>query len=311
MAGMPWQQKLQSIIDKHNRQALNKPKVISYKTMEERARTIFLAFRQMREGGFKVDDPSNLKPKHIDYLCARWLEEKLSAATLQSRLSIMRGFCKWIHKDGMVMSPAHYFGEHGKRSYIAKEDKSFSAVGIDIDALIAKVLAEDFHVGMQLTVQFAFGLRRKEAVMFKPFRADKGEYLSVTDGTKGGRDRIVPIRTDSQRQALTVAKALAKTPDGFLGNPQLTLEQALYRYSNLVRKHGITEKLLGVTGHGLRHQYANDRYEEIAGEASPVRGGHATGVDDELARLTVTEELGHSRKQITAAYYGSSKNLNK
>ncbi len=308
MATVNWQKKLQNIIDKNNRQGLNKPKVISFKTMEERARTIFLAFRQLREGGYKLDDPANIKPKHIDYLCDRWLNEGLSAATLQSRLSIMRGFCSWVGKDGMVLTPEHYFGDRAKRTYVANSDKSFAAANVDIDALIENVMDEDLHVGMQLKIQHVFGLRRKEAVMFKPFRADKGEYLSVTDGTKGGRDRIVPIRTDLQRQALLQAKAIARTPDGFLGNPKLTLEQALWRYSNLIRKHGITHKMLGVTGHGLRHQYANDRYEEIAGVPSPVRGGSVNDkMKDEVARLTVTEELGHGRKQITSAYYGSSK----
>ena len=69
----------------------------------------------------------------------------------------------------------------------------------------------------------------------------------------------------------------------------------------------MTHKVLGVTPHGLRHEYAGDRYEALAGVAAPVRGGTATDpATDTRARLAVAEELGHSRAQIASAYLGQS-----
>ena len=62
---------------------------------------------------------------------------------------------------------------------------------------------------------------------------------------------------------------------------------------------------LGVTPHGLRHQYANDRYELFSGVSSAVR--HGPPVDpavDTAARLEVASELGHARKEIAGAYLG-------
>jgi integrase len=61
----------------------------------------------------------------------------------------------------------------------------------------------------------------------------------------------------------------------------------------------------GITSHGLRHGYANDRYQQLTGEASPVRGGQMPDRDtDRAARLEVAEELGHSRESVTTHYLG-------
>jgi hypothetical protein len=65
-----------------------------------------------------------------------------------------------------------------------------------------------------------------------------------------------------------------------------------------MRKFGITKAALGITAHGLRREYANDRYEDFAGVASPVRGGSAIArADDRAVRLRLAEELGHSREK--------------
>jgi integrase len=313
-----WQDKLQRILDTHNDAALRKHKVISNKTKEERARTLFLCFRQLREGGYKLAEPENIKPKHIEYLMRRWESEGLSGSTLQCRLSTLNAFAEWIGKPGMIGTAAEYLVDpaNAARTYVAKKDKSWTAApDLNPAAIIAMVCAADPYVGMQLRVIQAFGLRRKEGVMFRPYRAhktsDAGEYieLTATSGTKGGRPRVVPITTEQQRQVLIDAKALAGTPGNHIGNPQLTLKQQLSRFSNLLTKLGVTHKELGATAHGLRHQYLNDRYEVIAGVPSPVRGGTVTDDNRDactLARLTTTEEAGHSRLQVTGAYYGSA-----
>jgi hypothetical protein len=70
-------------------------------------------------------------------------------------------------------------------------------------------------------------------------------------------------------------------------------------------KLGITHQALGITGHGLRHEYANDLYEKETGVMPPLRGG--TVVDrplDRDARLKIAQELGHGRIQIVGTYCG-------
>ena len=63
--------------------------------------------------------------------------------------------------------------------------------------------------------------------------------------------------------------------------------------------------------HGHRHQYAQTRDRELTGGAAPAAGGprsrDLTPSQRELdreARLTISEELGHEREQITAVYLG-------
>ena len=58
--------------------------------------------------------------------------------------------------------------------------------------------------------------------------------------------------------------------------------------------------------HGLRHAYAQRRYEELTGWKAPAAGGPVSKVlspgqkvMDRQARRTISQELGHSREQIS------------
>jgi hypothetical protein len=63
--------------------------------------------------------------------------------------------------------------------------------------------------------------------------------------------------------------------------------------------------------HGLRHAYAQTRYQELTGWKCPVAGGppskSLSRLDrriDQAARLTISAELGHTREQIVSIYIG-------
>jgi integrase len=133
-------------------------------------------------------------------------------------------------------------------------------------------------------------------------------FLQVKKGTKGGRLRFTAVRTDAQRRTLERAGAFAAFPSSHLGHPGLTLKQSLKRFENVVRKAGITKSQLGVTPHGLRHQFAADLFFDITGIDTPVCGGEVCVTPDMLrdARLQVARQLGHGRPQISAAYLGSA-----
>ncbi|MGC8536620.1 MAG: hypothetical protein ACP5QR_13995 [Rhizomicrobium sp.] len=113
------------------------------------------------------------------------------------------------------------------------------------------------------------------------------------------------IDTPKQRDVLNRAKAFAEMPNASLCDPTLRLDQAKRKYYRVMRACGITLKTGHITSHGLRHSGANDRYEELTGKASPVRGGGPVDPErDEYARRIVAEELGHSRPHITTHYIG-------
>ena len=65
---------------------------------------------------------------------------------------------------------------------------------------MAKV--RDEHIRMSLELQQAFGLRREESIKFIPSYADQGDHLTLKrTWTKGGKARVIPIRTEEQREA--------------------------------------------------------------------------------------------------------------
>jgi integrase len=122
--------------------------------------------------------------------------------------------------------------------------------------------------------------------------------------TKGGRARTVPIRTDEQRQLLEDVKNLAR--GGALIPPDRNYVEQLHRYERQLRNAGLTKL------HGLRHAYAQQRYEELTGWKAPVAGGpaakslhEAQRALDRGARETISRELGHERISISAVYLGS------
>jgi len=311
-----WKALLQGILDEHNHYYKDNGKArrtVSHKTRDDRAKSLFLCFRTLRDKlGYSIDNPANLKPKHVEALVRYWESDGLSASTIQTRMSFLRAFADWIGKPGMITASENYV-EHAasvKRTYAADRDKGWKANGIDVEAKLRQISIAEPFVGMQLKVASAFGLRRKEAIMFAPYLQDLGDILVVDRGAKGGRARVVAIDTAEKRAIVDEAKAfvlaIGAGKTGHIGEPGKTLKQSLSKYSHTMSRLGITVKEAGTTGHGLRHQFACDRLED-QGIVAPVRGGQSDQADTEeqhVAYRKVSEELGHSRESVIAAYAG-------
>jgi hypothetical protein len=114
----------------------------------------------------------------------------------------------------------------------------------------------------------------------------------------------VPIRTDEQRALLEEVRVLAR--GGALIAPERNYVEQLHRYERQLRNARLTKL------HGLRHAYAQQRYEELTGWKAPVAGGPAANslreaqrALDRGARETISQELGHERISISAVYLGS------
>lgn len=137
-------------------------------------------------------------------------------------------------------------------------------------------------------------------MQLRPNVADKGSCLALMVGIKDGRERVVPIDTPDKRTLIDRAKTFAASKLASTSDPARTLAQIKNHYYHVLRFCGIT-RVDGLTGHG----YANDRYQQLAGQPSPVRSGTTSGPDtDQAARLEVAEELGHSRESVTTHYLG-------
>lgn len=337
-----WKSQLQHIIDEHNWQHGARAKTVAHKTRHDRIHTLFLCFRQIRALGFQPD-PRGLRNKHVRALVDYWVGKRelvnaktsdryreearpLAPGTIQTRLSYLRVFCDWIEKPGMVLEPHQYVDDPAlvTRTYVAQRDKSWTGNSVDIDAVIDQVSAYDPHVGIQLTFCHEFGLRVKEAVMLRPRESDVGEmllpeirpdacdYLQIKHGTKGGRTRFVPVDTQARRDLVDRAKAFVRADSNPLGNTSLSLKQAMRHFYYVAGKFGVTMASLGVTAHGLRHEYAQTNYELFAAEPAPIHQRDVTQPPSTAAaqaRLSVAEMLGHSRGQITGAYIGSIRSV--
>ena len=302
-------QQLQVLIDEFGDSHLYRDKKVGRATVKARAYICHQALTTIHDSGLKIQSLLNIDQRHIEAVTDSWTAASLAASTIQTRVSILKWLAAGLGKRGLIQDMSYYGIADAavKRIYVAQVDKSWSGHAVLSSEKISEATALDEWVGNQLNLMGAFGLRVQEAVMINPEVADHGDSLFVEAGTKGGRTRIVPIRTPEQRKALDAAKVLAQRSErGSMCPPDKKVEQAIRRIYYIADKLGITKEKLGVTPHGLRHQYANDRYEEVSGNPSAVRGGKAI-VDralDEKARHQVTQDLGHARLNITAAYTG-------
>jgi hypothetical protein len=206
----------------------------------------------------------------------------------------------WAEKVGRTWILARDNAHYGipDRQYVTNISKAWL---LNPDAL-AKV--RDPYVRMSLELQRALGLRREEAIKFQPMYGDRGDRVVLKDSwTKGGKAREIPIRTAVQREVLNRAHQLAGP--GSLIPADRTYIQHLKVYERHTANAGL-HKL-----HGLRHEYAQQRYLELTGWAAPAAGGPTSEAltpeqkaHDREARLIISRELGHEREQITAVYLG-------
>jgi site-specific recombinase XerC len=280
-------------------QLCNRNRDGSFSTQAARRDILSLAGRQLVELGIYNLPATGLKQKHVLKLLERWKADGLSDATLKNRMSHVRWWAEKIGKQNLVPRTNAELGI-GRRKYVTNNTK---AVQVGADALIG---VKDERVRMSLELQGAFGLRREESIKFQPqfaMGAGPDKILLKATWCKGGRAREIPVRTAYQRDLLARAAILAGT--GSLIPENQSYKDQLKRYENTTSRAGLSKL------HGLRHEYAQQRYRELTSWEPPVGGGPKSRqltpemkVIDRAARLTISEELGHSREAITAVYLG-------
>ncbi|HCD6628663.1 phage integrase N-terminal domain-containing protein [Pseudomonas aeruginosa] len=268
----------------------------SHTTQADRLRALTLVSRQLREAGFRQMRAGSLKGKHVDALVERWQGEGLSAGTLKNRMAHLRWWAEKVGKAGIIPADNARLGIP-ERQHVTNLDKS-RELGNALDQV------RDAHVRMNLQLQQAFGLRREESIKFQPGYADRGDHIALKGSwTKGGRERSVPITTGEQRRVLDLAHQLAGA--GSLIPAHKSFIQQRHVYDGQCKAAGLSHM------HGLRHRYAQQRYEALTGWKAPAAGGPSAGeltpaerALDAQARQAISRELGHERTQITAVYLG-------
>ncbi|MFS2023204.1 hypothetical protein [Massilia sp. CT11-137] len=270
--------------------------------------------------GYKIQDPRNLGERHIQVLVKHWWYcQHKKPKTIQNDLSRLRVFCAMLGKPGMVGSVHKYLPgvdpELLKVRSAAQATKSWSGNGIDLVAKFREVDEREPCLGLMLRLELGFGLRREEVLKCNPHVQDFGQYLQVFPGMgKGGRWRNIPIASTAQRELLDYVKARVpkNKPLGWeytRAGGAASLEQNIRRYENLMTSFGFTKADAGVTGHGLRAQFA-ENHALLLGMMPPTMGGDAGQLDRAdlgVLKVKVAQALGHNRPSVTTAYIGSFK----
>lgn len=274
-------------LTKHNRDG-------AFATQANRRRGLVAIANDLYAQGFKLPGAHSLKPKHIQKLVTGWQAAGLADGTIKNRLGWLRWWAKKVNKASVMPRTNAELGltqrqtKRTNRAQTVPENKTLP----------------DARMQASVELMQAFGLRFEEALKIRVATADQGSVLVLKPSwTKGGRGRMVPIRTAVQRSLLDqIAKLVGS--GSLIPNDQsyIAWRKALEAQLN---KRGIKNV------HGLRHQYAQQRYLDLVGQPCALAGGKrhqdlspGEQRDALAARRLISAELGHARLSITRVYLG-------
>jgi len=270
----------------------------SYRTQADRERQLTLIANQLHALGYRKMNTQSLKPKHVEALVEHWQREDISVGAIKNRLTVIRWWARKVNRQNVVARSNDHYGIPD-RQFVTNVSKAQTVTVPDLERV------RDLHVRMSLELQQAFGLRREEAIKFQPSFADRGDHIALkASWTKGGKPREIPVRTDEQRSVLDRVRRLA-------GNGSLIPSSRNYRQQlRIYERHTANAGLSKM--HGLRHAYAQARYQELTGWPAPAAGGPTVKaltpeqrIIDKRVRLTISQELGHERIQVVGIYLGN------
>jgi integrase len=311
-------EQLRELIDVHGQVRVKDRRPASNRTIQIHHQVLPRIVDLLWGSGFRLERAENLGTRHVEVIAHAMISAQLAPKTMQSIWTELGYWGRWIGKPGLVKPLATYLPHIDRKRLqaktVAQQSKSWSGAGLDVIELIRKADDLDLVFGLMLRAGIAFGLRRRELLCLKPWKADRGEYLRVFpgDGPKSGRSRDIPVEHPWQRAVLNFIKErVPKTHH--LGwqkknsGSRASLRANQQRYEVLMAKLGVTREVAGVTGHGMRAEFIENA-AMLAGMLPATLGGTPDQMSLDERRLIeedVMERAGHSRTSVTAAYYGS------
>ena len=279
-------------------------RVHSYASKADMRHMLFRCIKDLHELGYKVGHVKGLQAKHIYALVELWQSQGKNPATIKNYMSKLRHVASLLNNPKLV-KPDNATYHINKRAYQPTINKAIHQIDLS--------KCTDPHIRLSLEGQAVFGLRREESMKFTYSLAHHGNLLHIMPSwTKGGIGRSLEITNDAQRQWLDKV-ALFVSPGESLIPRDRSYKQHLSHYQ-------AQAKLMGVCKlHGLRHAYAQRRYMELTRLDDPNGQGFICPIDggkrframtdeekmiDRRARLSISQELGHSRINIVKIYIG-------
>lgn len=268
----------------------------SYGTRKNRTRGLTAIAKEIMNLGYELPSARSLKPKHVHALVEQWQQKDLTHDTIKNRLTWLRWWAEKVNKSAVVPRTNAELNINSDDTVPINRAQRLDRKNLN------KVPCP--YVQAALHLQEAFGLRREEAIKFIPSHAIADQKIILkASWTKGGKKRSIPITTKQQQVALFFAAATGGK--GGLIPKEMNYKQQLKIYERQTLDAGFRNT------HGLRHQYAQDRFKVLTGFACPLAGGKRwqqmtthERERDRQAREIISHELGHQRLSITDTYLG-------
>lgn len=287
---------------------------VSERTVTRRKEELWRCFRLLSSHNRGITSLSQFKPRYARTLIDLMRNANISEQTQIQYWATLRWFWRLHGMEDVGGIRENAAIEHRCR-YVqrgaADRDRSVTGAGLSIDEVLERVGKVCERTRLYLQLSYAFGLRQKEALRFRPHDDATEDMLMLRFGTKGGRPRDVDralgtdVMREHGRQALAGLRAMTK-PGDHAGYPGKTLKQSVCRLRQVLQRAGVTRRELGITMHGFRHEYAIEAMKAISGAEVPIRGGAFINyrvLDDH--RRVIMRALGHNRVRVSSAYYGS------
>lgn len=245
-------------------------------------------FAEFVEQKFGLQRIENLKPGHVQAYAEHLHQKGINARTGSNYMSAVRDVCKAIGKSGIVAkdNAAYGFGGVSRQNPIDVDHEKICSIRSKLETMAANGHRTAMMMATSAEMRDAFGLRHKEALMSHEVRLVNGKACLVAEGAKGGRERLLEIRTEGQINALdrvAMTAQLLGNGNGRIIPPEMSLKQALNAESKLWNQLGGTREARA-NMHAQRHAYAQDRRQESATKAE------------------LNQELGHGEQRSLGHY---------
>ena len=210
---------------------------------------------------FGLEKISSLGPKHIDAYVQNLHDRGLNPSTMADKLTACRVVATAIGKSGIVK-------EHNRDYCVSRTRVNPQAVNQEktdeIRAIVSERAANGDKIAMMMVaaaaLRDAFGLRGKESLMSTRLVEKNGQVYLVIEGTKGGKERELPLETSGQLYSVQLAAEVSSaigSETGKIMPPSMSLQQAYDAQRNIWRALGGT-RANNSNMHGARHAFARD-----------------------------------------------------
>ena len=255
-------------------------------------------FAKFLAEAFKKQNLNKIEDKHLQSYIEQMQESGYSKSYVTTNLSAIRYFIDLKGGDSRRLSTNKELGvEHRTKEDRIGSNKAWSEAEVNKFIEYAEKNKEIRYADM-VKLAYSQGLRIHEVARLDKSQLVKSlqEEILIVKG-KGGLLRKIPLHNRE-----LVQKLCDNTKNGekvFINKNEKThkvinnLQVFIYNHN----KEFSNKEDRNLTFHGLRHAYAQNRYQYFINK----------GVDDYNARLKVSKELGHFRVEITDIYLNKKK----